>query len=216
MSTNTPFQLPRVKVCGILALEDVRAALELGLEAVGFVEYPRSPRAINPTRAAALSAELPPEILRVAVLVDRTPSYAERWASSSGANAVQLCGAESADDWRAFPHPILRRVAVDETAESEIARWQGVAQGYVLDHPDAPGGSGHAVDLQRAAALASAHPVLLAGGLDAQNVAQRVRSVRPAGVDASSRLESEPGTKNPALVRAFVHAAREALGAIGH
>ena len=133
---------------------------------------------------------------------------------AAGARALQLCGEERASHWRSFPFTILRRVAVDETAEEEIDGWRRIAAGFVLDHPEAPGGTGRSVDLELARELASRAPCFLAGGLDANNVAAIVGRVRPHGVDASSGLESSPGVKDGARVAAFVRAARAALDAL--
>jgi phosphoribosylanthranilate isomerase len=134
--------------------------------------------------------------------------------ASAGVRAVQLCGDELARDWTSFPLPILRRIAVRPGAERELDSWLGIAAGFVLDHPAGPGGTGRAVELELAAQLASRAPCLLAGGLDASNVAGLVERVRPAGVDASSRLESAPGVKDPARVADFVRAARAALAEV--
>ncbi len=207
--------LPRVKVCGLRRPEDVAAAVEAGAGAIGLVAHEGSPRALDPRAAAALVALLPPAVLPVAVLVDPSPQEAERFARACGARAVQLCGAERAEDWLGFALPILRRLAVGERVEAELARWRAVAWGFVLDHPSRPGGSGQAVDLALAARLAAAAPCLLAGGLDEKSVAAAIARVRPRGVDASSRLESEPGRKDPARVRAFVRAALAAFEELG-
>lgn len=214
---SEPHELPRIKVCGIRAATDVTAALGFGLGAVGLVAHPASPRHVTSVEGAAIVAGLPRTILPVIVLVDRDPAFAEQWITASGAGAVQLCGREVASQWRLFPAPILRRVAVTPGAEREIETWRGVAQLFVLDHPDTPGGSGACVDLERAAELALLAPCLLAGGLDATNVAERVARVRPFGVDASSRLESTPGEKDPQRVAEFVAAAARALSSVhGH
>jgi phosphoribosylanthranilate isomerase len=126
---------------------------------------------------------------------------------------VQLCGSEAPADWRDFPALVLRRVAVDGRARDEMEAWRGIAHRYVLDHPRGPGGTGERVDLALAAELARSGECLLAGGLDASNVAERIARVRPFGVDASSQLESAPGTKDPQRVREYVLAARAALEA---
>jgi phosphoribosylanthranilate isomerase len=209
------FTVPRVKVCGLTREEDVVAAIDAGASALGFVEYPASPRAVTRERARALIDVIAGRIASVAVLVDRDPEFAAAWMRASGAVAVQLCGSERAEAWRGFDHPILRRVAADDHAEEEIAAWQGIAAAIVLDHPSAPGGTGLGVDRARAAHLARLAPCLLAGGLDETNVRERAREVKPAGVDASSRLEIAPGIKDPARVAAFVRAARETLQEIG-
>jgi phosphoribosylanthranilate isomerase len=205
----------RVKVCGLTREEDVAAAIAAGATALGFVEYPPSPRAVTLERARALIAAIAGRAAAVAVLVDRDPDVAAAWMRASGATMVQLCGSERADAWRGFEHPILRRVAADEGAEDALAAWAGIATAFVLDHPSAPGGTGLGVDLARAAVLARRAPCLLAGGLDETRVRARVLAARPLGVDASSRLEIAPGIKDPARVAAFVRAALGALQEIG-
>jgi len=205
--------MPRIKVCGVRRFEDVAGALELGLDAVGFVAWSRSPRAIELEQAAALVAKLPVRIVPVAVFVDATRAEAEAWVERARVRAVQLCGAERPADWRDFPALVWRRIAVDARARDEKEAWRGIAQRFVLDHPRAHGGTGESVDLELAAELARGGDCLLAGGLDASNVAERIARVRPYGVDASSRLESAPGTKDPQRVRDYVAAARAALEA---
>jgi phosphoribosylanthranilate isomerase len=209
------FLVPRVKVCGLTREEDVASAIAAGASALGFVEYPASPRSVTRERARALIDVVAGRVASVAVLVDRDPDFAAAWMHASGATMVQLCGRERAEAWRGFEHPILRRVAVSDHAEDEIAAWRGIAAAIVLDHPGAPGGTGLGVDRARAAALARLAPCLLAGGLDEINVEASARAVRPAGVDASSRLEIAPGIKDPARVAAFVRAARATLQEIG-
>lgn len=209
------FTVPRVKICGITREEDLVAAVDAGASAIGFVEYPASPRAVTQERARALIEVIAGRVPAVAVLVDRDPDLAAAWMRATGATVVQLCGSERADAWKGFDFPILRRVAADENAEAEIAAWRGIAAAFVLDHPSAPGGTGLGVDAARAAILARLAPCLLAGGLDEINVRARVHAVVPAGVDASSRLEISPGIKDPARVAAFVRAAAETLQEIG-
>src|SRR5258706_1578505 len=180
--------MPRIKVCGIRRLEDLAGALEGGLDAVGLVAWSGSPRAIARAEAARLVAQLPAQVLSVAVFVDATRAEAEAWVGVARVGAVQLCGRESPADWRGFPALVIRRVAVDARAHEELGTWRGIAGLYVLDHPRSPGGTGEGVDLALAAELARSADCLLAGGLDASNVAERIARVRPLGVDASSRL----------------------------
>ena len=205
--------MPRIKVCGVRRFEDIVDALELGLDAVGLVAWSRSPRAIALAEAAQLVARLPARILPVAVFVDATRTQAQAWVEGARVRAVQLCGSEAPADWRGFPALVIRRVAVDAQAWNELEAWRGIAHLFVLDHPRSPGGTGESVDLALAAELARGGDCLLAGGLDASNVAERIARVRPCGVDASSQLESAPGTKDPQRVRDYVAAARAALEA---
>ena len=204
-----PFELPRIKVCGLTTVADVAVAVAAGADALGFVHYAASARHVTSAQARELVAGV--RCLTVAVVVDATPVAAARFLQASGLDAIQLCGRENPSDWTNFDAPILRRVAVDTAGASEQDAWSAIAAGFVLDHPNSPGGSGLGVDLQLAAGLARRGPCLLAGGLDALNVSQRVRSVEPHGVDASSRLEREPGIKEPQLVRSFVASARRTL-----
>ena len=199
-------RFPSVKVCGVTVLADVQAAIEEGLDAVGLVRWSASPRRISPDEAKRLVRTLPRRVLAVEVLVDARPEDVSPWAG-----AVQLCGGEAPEPWFDFRVPVLRRVPVAAGAELVLEAWDGVAAGFVLDHPEGPGGTGRAVDLELARKLASLAPCLLAGGLDETNVEERVRAVRPAGVDASSRLEASPGRKVPARVESFVRRARAVL-----
>lgn len=204
-------KLPRVKVCGLARAEDVHTALAAGADAIGAVHFAPSPRSVEAGRIARLFAEVPPDILTVGVVVDLTPERVDEFLTASGVRALQLCGAQRSDDWKDVPVPLLRRIPVDASGAAEIQAWQGVATGFVLDHPKAAGGSGQTVNFALAAKLAAQAPCLLAGGLSASNTLEAVDEVRPHGVDASSRLEQVPGRKNPAAVYAFVQAARAAL-----
>jgi len=205
--------LPRIKVCGLRGPEDLPAPFPDALDAVGFVGWWRSARNVTPEQAARVVAALPPRVLPVAVLVEPFPDEAERWVRVAGCRAVQLCGYATPEEWIGFPVPILRRVPVDEEADDEIEAWTGVAAGFVLDHPAAPGGTGIPVDTAAARALAARADCVLAGGLGPDNVEALVTAVRPRGVDASSKLERANGRKDPELVRAFVAAADRALRA---
>jgi phosphoribosylanthranilate isomerase len=215
-AASSDFRLPRVKVCGLTHAADAHAALAAGADALGAVHYPPSPRSVEPAAMAAIFAEVPARILKVAVVVDLDPQDAASFVERSQVDALQLCGTEQAAAWADCPIPLLRRVPVDASGAAEIETWRGIACGFVLDHPKSAGGSGLAVDFKLAAQLAASAPCLLAGGLSAGNTAEAIAVVRPCGADASSRLEQFPGRKNPAAVLAFVrsaHAAFERLNA---
>ncbi len=199
-------RLPRIKVCGVTVLADVEGAFAHGVDAIGIVRWPRSPRYLDDDAAAKLVASLPSGIFAVEVLVDAEPYDVSPWAK-----VVQLCGGEAPEPWFDFHLPILRRLPVAPGSEIVLEAWAGVAAGFVLDHPSAPGGTGKEVDLELAADLARRATCLLAGGLDDTNVGERVRRVRSAGVDASSRLETAPGRKDPTRVAAYARAAKSAL-----
>ena len=203
---------PLAKVCGLTREDDVRAALDAGADLIGLVVHPPSPRHLDEARLAELA-----RLVRglggasVLVVVDAERAAVEALVGAMDLDAVQLCGSERPEDWRGAPFPLLRRLGVDGAAPEELGRWRDVAGAFVLDHPAAPGGTGRAVDLARAAALARQAPCLLAGGLDADAVAAFERPQDLLGFDASSRLESSPGRKDPGAVRRYVAAVHAAV-----
>jgi len=197
-----------VKVCGITRVEDARAAVDAGADWLGVVLKGESPRRIDGERARAISAALDGATI-VAVLVSPTPDEALALATRAGAARVQLHRVD-AIGWPAdFPLPAT--FAVPVAADGSLTeplppeRWTAM-----LDTSDArrAGGTGRPFPWETARVVAATRPVLLAGGLDADNVAAAVETVRPFGVDASSRLESAPGIKDAERVRRFVAAVR--------
>lgn len=201
---------PRVKVCGITGEQDARVALAAGADALGVVLAP-SPRRVDADAAAAI-VRAAGAVPVVGVFVDAARAEVEGAVARAGLAAAQLCGAERPADFADLPFPVWRRVACDPVAgAAEIARWRDTAALFVLDHPSGPGGTGRTPAPEVARRLAALAPCLLAGGLDAGNVGVLAAAVAPHGVDASSRLESAPGRKDPESVKSFVAAARAAL-----
>lgn len=207
-------RLPRVKVCGLTRRTDVELALARGADALGVVLHPPSPRSVPVEQVQGLLAGVPGEVARVAVLVDTDPEAAARVLDRAPFNWVQLCGQEEPEDWRGFRAPILRRLSVEPGAQAQLAAWEGIATGFVLDHPRSPGGSGEVVDWDLAAELARRGPCLLAGGLHGGNVMAAVQAVLPLGVDAASRLEASPGIKDPVRLSSYVLKSLTALAAL--
>ncbi len=197
-----------VKVCGITRLEDARAALEAGADWLGFVLYPESPRRVETAVAAAIVAALP-QAAAVAVMVAPDPDEALATARRIGARRVQLHRVKPAAWPEDFPLPVA--FAIPVAADGRIAgRLPSPRALLMLDtaHDSKPGGTGRSFPWETAEALAARRPVMLAGGLGPENVAAALERVRPYGVDAASRLESAPGTKDHDLVRRFVAAVR--------
>ncbi len=202
-----------VKVCGITSEKDAEAAAEAGADAVGLVFWPRSPRAVGVEAARRIAAAVPPAVVRVGVFVDEAPETIARTVEAVGLDLVQLHGDERPNLLDALPCRAWKalRVGSDLTA-ADVAPWAGAA-GLLLDARAAgrPGGTGQTFDWTLARAVRERISFLvLAGGLDAQNVAKAVEVVRPDGVDVSSAVESAPGRKDSAKVRSFVEAARRA------
>lgn len=200
-----------VKVCGLTRVEDVRAAHAAGADLFGVIAEPtRSVRAVDTERARELLRAAP--VGRgVLVTTEDDPRAVLERALACGADLVQLCGPQSAAVWERFPLPLLRALAVD-APEEEVRRFAAIAAGFVLEPSGSVGGSGRSADAGSAQRLAARRPALLAGGLDANAVTAQLAAVGvPVGADASSRLESAPGIKDPDRVARFVRAARRAI-----
>lgn len=201
-----------VKICGLTNVDDAAAALEMGADYLGFVTYPRSPRAVTVEEIGTILGRLPAGTRAVAVFVNEQPELVERVAQELGLYAVQIHGDEQAADYAGLQAPLWRAVRREgEQWCPPPADW--LARRYVVDAAVAGkyGGTGVPVDWSAAAVLAAERPVLLAGGLDPGNVADAVRRVRPAGVDVVSGIERAPGRKDTTKMREFIRNARAAV-----
>ena len=200
-----------VKICGITRVEDAEAAVGLGAGAIGFVFWPQSPRAIDPERARSIAAALPPFVTTVGVFVNQAPAFVNDVAARVGLGAVQLHGDERIDVLEQIERPVVKAFAMG--GNDDAAVWPDRVRLLIDAHdPDKRGGTGKTVDWSRAAAIAARRPVLLAGGLNGANVAEAIRTVRPFGIDVSSGVESAPGVKDHARLRALFEAVSACAG----
>jgi indole-3-glycerol phosphate synthase/phosphoribosylanthranilate isomerase len=203
-----------VKICGITSVEDARAAVGAGADAVGFVFWPRSPRAVDPATARTIAAALPPFVLRVGVFVDAGAEDMRRIADEVGLDLLQLQGSEPPEAVAQAPRRAVKAVRVGSGFRPEEAlRYDGAAAGLLLDTrvdgDEVPGGTGRSFDWSLVRPVREGTSFLiLAGGLTPDNVGDAIAAVRPDAVDVSSGVESAPGRKDPAKVRAFVDAVR--------
>jgi phosphoribosylanthranilate isomerase len=200
----------RVKICGITNLEDALMAVAAGADALGFVFVENSPRYVLPQKAAAIIAKLPPFVQTVGLFVDAEQERINWVADFCGLDLVQLHGDEDPD----FCTEVRRRVikvfrVKDAESLSSLGRYQ--VAGYLLDawSADAHGGTGKAFDWSLAREVTGNRFIILAGGLNPENVRVAVDMVRPYGVDVSSGVESSPGKKDPEKVKAFIQAVKK-------
>lgn len=199
----------RVKICGITNLEDALMAVEAGADALGFVFFRGSPRYISADRAAAIIRRLPPFIQTVGLFVNEELATVNAGADQCGLDLVQLHGEETPDYCAAVNRRIIKAFRVKDLASlDEMTNYHVAA--YLLDawSPAAHGGTGTTFNWEIAARAAASHRIILAGGLTPDNVAGAVATVHPYAVDVSSGVESGPGKKDVALVRAFIRAVR--------
>ncbi len=203
----------RIKICGLTRPQDVSTACGLGVDAVGFVCYERSPRFVPVERLAALIAELTPFVTPVLLFVNAARGQVERALQVVPHALLQFHGDEGAADCAAFGRAYLRAVPMSEHVD--LLDWEKqypTASALLADAPSAAfGGSGRVFDWSRLpAAGRRSRPLILAGGLNAFNVGAAIRAARPYGVDVSSGVEDERGVKSEALMREFVAAVRAA------
>ncbi len=201
----------RVKICGITNWPDARRAIEAGCDALGFNFYPRSPRHITPQDAAAIRCRLPREIAAVGVFVNEAPATVAELAGTIRLDYAQLHGDERPAAARAVARaaPVIKAFRVGPRFRAaRVARYPAAA--YLLDGAPANGrlrgGTGRTFDWSIARAAAQYGPIVLAGGLTAENVAQAIRAAHPTAVDVASGVESAPGRKDPRKLRAFLDA----------
>jgi phosphoribosylanthranilate isomerase len=197
-----------LKVCGITTAEDAAAAIDAGATAIGFNFYPRSPRYIAPEQAAAIATA---GVRRVGVFVNEAAARIEEIARIAGLDIAQLHGDE-------LPGEYPRAIAVWKAARVgegfTFAPYEDApAEALLLDGPAAElyGGAGRPFDWQLAAR--SGKRIIVAGGLDAGNVARAIELAKPWGVDACSRIERVPGIKDHRKMIDFLVAAKAALAA---
>jgi phosphoribosylanthranilate isomerase len=208
-----------LKICGITNQADATAAVEAGANAIGFNFYPRSPRYIAPELAAEIAT--PAGVRRVGVFVNERREHVEDVARVARLGAAQLHGDEGTAD---YPAGVAVWKGIRVTAEFGLGRYEGCpAEALLLDGPagEMYGVSGKSFDWSAVSSKGRqttkndglSHRIILAGGLDATNVARAIALARPWGVDACSRIETAPGKKDLGKMRAFLFAAGAALGA---
>lgn len=199
----------RVKFCGLTRNEDVEAAVAAGADALGFVLWPGSKRAIDEQRLAELSARVPPFVTRVGLFVDAEPEWVARCAPHL--DLLQFHGNESPEACAAGPLPWIKALRMREDLDLvAAAEAYAGARALLLDayRPGVPGGTGETFDWSRIPA-SLAKPVILAGGLSAANAAEAITTVAPFALDVSGGIEAAPGVKDVSRMAAFMSAVHD-------
>jgi len=201
----------RVKICGFTQAKDAVVAANLGVDAIGLVFYPPSPRYVSIEQAKEIVEALPAFVTVVALFVDEQESQIREVLSHVSIDCIQFHGDESAAACRAYNKPYMKAIRMKPGLDiSEIARQYNDATALLLDayHPGIKGGSGSQFDWDLIPEDCSL-PVVLAGGLQLDNVRQAIQSVKPYALDVSSGVEAEKGVKDVAKMTAFIQQINE-------
>ena len=199
----------RVKICGITTRDDALMAVEAGADALGFVFFKKSLRCVSPQKAASIIRDLPPFVQTVGLFVNEEADQVNWTADFCGLDMVQLHGEEDPQFCLGIDRRVIKAFRVkDATSLAGIRRYQ--VAGHLLDawSPLSHGGTGQTFDWDLAQDAGLVNHLILAGGLNPDNIADAVRVVSPYAVDVSSGVESVPGRKDPEKVRAFIRHAK--------
>lgn len=201
----------RIKICGITRVEDALVAAEQGADALGFVFYRASPRWVEPARAAAIVAALPPLLTAVGLFVNAEPAFVRAVLAEVPLGLLQFHGDEDEAYCRQFERPYLKAARMRPGFDLvQYAASFPSAQALLLDaFVEGYGGGGKTFDWDLIP-RALARPIVLSGGLAPDNVGDAVRRLRPAAVDVSSGVEAAKGIKDHAAIAAFIAGVRNA------
>jgi phosphoribosylanthranilate isomerase len=205
---------PQVKICGLTRTEEAVSCAELGADAIGCVFYPASPRNVSRSRARAIVRALPEGVTPVGVFVDASFSTIMETVEDCGLRAAQLHGAESPELVEKLLRkgvPVIKALFVDGSPSVRTAsRFRARAFLVECARGKLPGGNALTWNWEAARPTGEKFPLVLAGGLDPENVIRAIEAARPDAVDVSSGVESAPGRKDPGKVAAFMGAVRRA------
>ena len=197
--------ITRVKICGMTNLEDAQCAVAAGADALGFVFYKKSPRYVHPEKVQQIVSALPPFVTTVGLFVNADPDTIIQTMRITGLSTIQLHGDESPEDCCLDPYPVIKAVRV-KGADSLTGVENYHVSALLLDawNDQQYGGTGESFDWQLAKKMTGCLPIILAGGLTPDNVAQAIEVVNPYAVDVSSGVEESPGCKDHNKIREFI------------
>jgi len=201
----------KIKICGITNLEDALAAAAAGADALGFNFYKKSPRCIEPQKAAEIIEQLPPFIVPVGIFVNEREDRIREILAATGIQAVQFHGDESPEFCQRFGGRVIKAFQVkDKESLKNMAHYRVGA--FLLDSykDGVRGGTGVAFDWHLAVVAKTFGKIILAGGLTPENVAEAVKLVQPYGVDVAGGVEKEKGVKDHAMLKKFITEVRRA------
>jgi phosphoribosylanthranilate isomerase len=200
-----------VKICGITNINDAYVAIKYGADALGFIFYPKSQRYVAPERAKEIIEKLPYDIIRVGVFVNHEIQEVKEIAKFCGLNLIQLHGDESPEYCAQFPISFLIK-AVSPRIKEDIRKLRNYpVRAILVDGREQGnyGGTGKNSDWKLAIKIKETHPLILAGGLNKENIREAIEMVRPQAVDINSGVEISPGKKDPDKIREVIELVRK-------
>ncbi len=195
----------RIKICGITRSRDARQVADCGADAIGLVFHPRSPRFIDIEPAALIRDQIPAFVTVTALLMDESPDWVEQVIETVRPDCLQFHGTETPEFCEQWNLPYIKAIPMGSVDDAETyARGYRKAQGFLLDSNVAgrQGGSGDTFDWSKIPS-SFPYPLILAGGLSPQNVAEAVTRIRPWAVDVSSGVETSKAVKDARLIQQF-------------
>jgi phosphoribosylanthranilate isomerase len=210
--TASTHQRTRIKICGLTREADVDAAVDAGADAIGLVLYPKSARHVPLERAVELARRLPPFVTPVCLFVNATSAEVQAAVAAMPTALLQFHGDETPDDCARAERPYVRAARIEPGFDlPQFAAQFAHAQGLLLDaHVPGYGGGGQVFDWSLIQESLVTMPLVLSGGLNAENVGLGIKQLRPWGVDVSSGVELSKGIKDASALRLFCDAVREA------
>lgn len=211
--TLTEIQV-KVKICGLTSRRDVLHAVRFGADAVGFIFYKKSPRAVSEKTVKSFISLLPPFMSRVGVFANESVERVNRIVESCGLDYVQLHGDETASYCKKINCKVIKAVRItDVKMLRKLAPFRGHTFLVDASSEDKLGGTGELCDWNLARRVKKYGPVILAGGLKPVNVVNAILRVEPCAVDVCSGVEKTPGRKDSAKVEAFINAVKTGVSA---
>ena len=198
--------MTQIKICGITNIEDALCAAGSRADAVGFIFHRKSPRYVAPLRVREIMAVLPATMVTVGVFVNHDADEVKRTIGKCGLDLIQLHGDESPEYCRQFPPERIIKAVSPRTPEELRALDAYDVRAFLVDarDPERYGGTGKRADWELAARLGKTHPIILAGGLNEDNIGEALAVVNPWAVDINSGIERAPGIKDHDRLRRIV------------
>jgi phosphoribosylanthranilate isomerase len=196
----------RVKICGITRVEDALCAVEQGADAIGLVFYDQSPRNVSINQAIEIANHIPAFVSVVGLFVNAEPSFINEVITNAKIDLLQFHGDETPEECASYSLPFIKAIRVkSDTNLVQYAKEYSAAKALLLDAytEGVAGGTGHVFDWNLIPKQL-AKPIILAGGLKADNVAQAIQQVLPYAVDVSGGVEASKGIKDAAKIAAFM------------